>query len=379
MAVSNPTQFVSVPFEELKNLMEMARGVAKRSPFGTVDTQPWNPDMTVLPELGNSLPTIAGVVGETNTILISLPDMELIKRLLPVIGPNGTWWVNGEDTGISALADSSKIMRPQFLIRPPLVIASELANIITVSGGVVTVDDGTSKVIEVPINTATLDISGKKMAAVATDGTVVLYDTKLPVAGHVPILYFNHEVGKVVDVVASVEVAMSAAELAYYVTSLRLLDADYFDEVKKYLATSMAQLNAILATADSRLVGVPRLITFCHINDYDYVTPNEIAYFVADHNFQFKANFAGSVASCRLKPAYSTLPANAMIAIWLQPAGGTEVRIGTIQFSVASPKAADFIQYNDTVNVAAGDTISFRVDGMEGINSVSVTLAHILE
>ena len=60
MAVSNPTQFVSVPFEELKNLMEMARGVAKRSPFGTVDTQPWNPDMTVLPELGNSLPTIAG-------------------------------------------------------------------------------------------------------------------------------------------------------------------------------------------------------------------------------------------------------------------------------------------------------------------------------
>ena len=78
MAVSNPTQFVSVPFEELKNLMEMARGVAKRSPFGTVDTQPWNPDMTVLPELGNSLPTIAGVVGETNTILISLPDLELI-------------------------------------------------------------------------------------------------------------------------------------------------------------------------------------------------------------------------------------------------------------------------------------------------------------
>lgn len=83
--------------------------------------------MTVLPELGNNLPTIAGVVGETNTILISLLDIELIKRLLPTIGANGNWWVNGEDTSISALADSSKIMRLSSLsARLWLLVASLL-------------------------------------------------------------------------------------------------------------------------------------------------------------------------------------------------------------------------------------------------------------
>ena len=377
MAVSNPTQFVSVPFEELKNLMEMARGVAKRSPFGTVDTQPWNPDMTVLPELGNSLPTIAGVVGETNTILISLPDLELIKRLLPVIGPNGNWWVNGEDTGISALADSDKIMRPQFLIRPPMVTGSELNSVITVSGGVVTVDNGLDKVLEIPIQTATLNIAGMKMAAVDYNGVIHLYDNRQPVAGHVPILYFKNTSG-VIDVPADVEIAMSAQELAYYVTALRTLDEDYFNDYKDYIEEAIRQIKAMLDSASSKLVGIPRFITFCHINDYDYVTPNEIGYFVADHDFKFTSNFAGSVASCRLKPAYSVLPANAIIAIWLEYASGVEIRIGSVQFSVATPKIGEFVLYQDGVQVVKGDTISFRVDGMEGINSVSVSLAHTL-
>ena len=377
MAVSNPTQFVSVPFEELKNLMEMARGVAKRSPFGTVDTQPWNPDMTVLPELGNGLPTIAGVVGETNTILISLPDLELIKRLLPVIGPNGNWWVNGEDTGISALADSSKIMRPQFLIRPPMVTGNELANIITVSGGSVTVDNGTDKVLEIPIQTATLDISGKVMAAVDTTGTIHLYDSKLPVAGHVPILYFTHEVGTVVDVPASVEIAMSAQELAYYVTALRTLDADYFDAYKKYIEASIKQIEDLLANANAKLVGVPRFMTFCHINDYDYVTPNEIGFMVADHSFSFKDNFAGSVARCRPKSAYSVLPSVAIVAIWLEPKNGVPVRIGSVQFDPIT-FVGTFVMYQQQVDVIVEDTVSFRVDGMLGVNSVSISLSHTL-
>lgn len=378
MAVDNPTQFVAVPFAELKALMEMARNVAKRSPYGTVDTQPWNPDMEVLPELGNNLPTIAGVVGETNTILISLPDLDLIKRLLPTIGSNGNWWVAGEDTGISALPDSTKIMRPQFLIRPPSVIGSALANVITVTGGSVTVDNGTDKVVEIPIQTATIDISGKVMAAVDTTGTIHLYDSKLPVAGHVPILYFNHPTGNVVDIPASVEIAMSAAELSYYVTALRTLDAEFFEAYKQYMQSMLAQMQAIADSAEAKLVGIPRFITFCHINDYDYVTPNEIGYFVADHDFEFKSNFAGSVASCRLKPAYSTLPTNAIVAIWLENISGTSIRIGSVQFSTTNPRIGEFIQYQQVVQVIAGDIISFKVDGMEGINSITVSLAHTL-
>ena len=377
MSITNPSQFVAVPFSELQALMEMARNVAKRSPFGTVDTQPWNPDMTVLPELGNNLPTIAGVVGETNTILISLPDLELIKRLLPTIGPNGNWWVNGEDTGISALADSSKIMRPQFLIRPPMVTGSELANVITVTGGSVTVDNGTDKVLEVPIKTATLDISGKKMATVDVAGTVYLYETKSPIAGHVPILYFNHVAGGLVDVPAAVEIAMSAQELSYYVTALRMLDADYFDAYKKYIEASIAQITAMLASAAAKLTGVPRFMSFCHINDYDYVTPNEIGFTVADHNFEFKDNFAGSVARCRPKAAFSVLPSIAIVAIWLEPSSGAPVRIGSVQFDTVT-FVGTFVQYQQTVSVLAGDTISFRVDGMLGVNSVSINLAHLL-
>ena len=376
MAVSNPTQFVAVPFEELINLMEMARGVAKRSPFGTVDTQPWNPDMTVLPELGNNLPTIAGVVGETNTILISLPDLELIKRLLPVIGPNGNWWVNGEDTGISALADSTKIMRPQFLIRPPMVTGSELNSVITVSGGVVTVDNGHDKVLEVPIQTATLNIAGMKMAAVDYNGAIHLYADRKPVAGHVPILYFKNTSG-VIDVPADVEIAMSAQELAYYVTALRTLDADYFDNYKQYIENAIAQIKAMLASASSRLVGVPRFITFCHINDYDYVTPNEIAYYKADHSFVFRNNFEGSTAECRLKPAYTALISNAIIAIWLEHPDKTKLRIGSVQFSIGTTSGV-FIQYQQEVAVATNDIISFVVDGMEGVASVTVSLAHLL-
>lgn len=49
-----------------------------------------------------------------------------------------------------------------------MVTGSELANVITVTGGSVTVDNGTDKVLEVPIKTATLDISGKVMAVVDT-------------------------------------------------------------------------------------------------------------------------------------------------------------------------------------------------------------------
>ena len=376
MAVSNPTQFVAVPFEELKNLMEMARGVAKRSPFGTVDTQPWNPDMTVLPELGNNLPTIAGVVGETNTILISMPDLELIKRLLPVIGPNGNWWVNGEDTGISALADSTKIMRPQFLIRPPMVTGSELNSVITVTGGVVTVDNGTDKVLEVPIQTATLNIAGMKMAAVDYNGVIHLYANKLPIAGHVPILYFKHKDG-VVDVPVEVEIAMSAQELAYYVTALRTLDADYFDSYKQYIENALAQIKAMLDSASARLVGVPRFITFCHINDFDYVTPNEIAYYKADHSFVFRNNFEGSTAECRLKPAYTMLASNAIIAIWIEHPDKTKERAGSVQFSAGTTSGV-FIQYKQEVAVATNDIISFAVDGMEGVASVTVSLAHLL-
>ena len=377
MTISNPSQFVSVPFEELKNLIEMARNVAKRSPFGTVDTQPWNPDMTVLPELGNSLPTVAGIVGETNTILIALPDLELIKRMLPTIGANGNWWVNGEDTGVSALADSNKIMRPQFLIRPPTVTGSELANVITVTGGVVTVDNGTDKVLEIPVQAATLDISGKVMAAVDTAGTIHLYDSNLPVAGHVPILYFTHKAGTVVDVPASVEIAMSAQELSYYVTVLRTLDADYFDAYKKYIESSIKQIEDLLASANAKLVGVPRFMTFCHINDYDYITPQEIGFMVADHSFSFKDNFAGSVARCRPKNSITVLPVDAIVAIWLEPANGVPTRIGSVQFN-ATTFVGTFIMYQQSVDVLTNDTVSFRVDIMEGVNSVSISLSHTL-
>ena len=371
MAVSNPTQFVSVPFEELKNLMEMARGVAKRSPFGTVDTQPWNPDMTVLPELGNSLPTIAGVVGETNTILISLPDLELIKRLLPVIGPNGNWWVNGEDTGISALADSSKIMRPQFLIRPPMVTGSELNSVITVSGGIVTVDNGTDKVLEIPIQTATLNIAGMKMATVDSSGVIHLYDSKLPVAGHVPILYFKHE-GGVVDVPAEVEIAMSAQELAYYVTALRTLDADYFDAYKQYIENAIAQIQAMLDSASSKLVGIPRFMCVFTSNDNEFEPTTEVCYFVADHDFKFKNNFEGSKAKCKLKSNFAVLPQVAQLAVKLN-----RVAIGSIAFD-ADTLAPQFNLYQQEVLVVENDEITLEVDSLVGVKSVYVALAHIL-
>ena len=371
MAVSNPTQFVAVPFEELKNLMEMARGVAKRSPFGTVDTQPWNPDMTVLPELGNSLPTIAGVVGETNTILISMPDLELIKRLLPVIGPNGNWWVNGEDTGISALADSSKIMRPQFLIRPPMVTGSELNSVITVSGGVVTVDNGLDKVLEIPIQTATLNIAGKKMAAVDYNGVIHLYDSKQPVAGHVPVLYFKHDSG-VVDVPAEVEIAMSAQELAYYVTALRTLDEDYFDAYKQYIENAMAQIKALLDSASAKLIGIPRFMCVFTSNDNDFEATTEVCYFVADHDFVFKDNFAGSKAKCKLKSNFAALPQVAQLTIKLN-----SVAIGSVSFAVVDNKPS-FNLYQSYVNVIEGDEISIEVDNLEGVRSVYIALSHVL-
>jgi hypothetical protein len=193
----------------------------------------------------------------------------------------------------------------------------------------------------------------------------------------VPVLYFKHTAG-VVDVPASVEIAMSASELAYYVTALRTLDADYFDAYKKYIDDSMKAIQDIVDSAETKLVGIPRFITFCHINDYEYSTPNEIGFFKADHDFVFRDNFAGSVGGCRLKPAFSTLPAAAVIAVWLEHPGGASVRIGSIQFSVDTSHTAQFVMYTQAVNILKDDTISFKVDGMEGVGSVTVSLAHML-
>lgn len=61
------------------------------------------------------------------------------------------------------------------------------------------------------------------------------------------------------------------------------------------------KIEDLLASANAKLVGVPRFMTFCHINDYDYITPQEIGFMVADHSFSFKDNFDGSVARCRPK------------------------------------------------------------------------------
>ena len=106
--INDPLKYVAVPYAELKALLEMARDISKSSPWGQTNTQAWNPDIEQLPELGSEVPTIAGIIGESNTVLISMPDFEAIKQLMPVVGANNNWWINGVDSGISAVPDTVK-------------------------------------------------------------------------------------------------------------------------------------------------------------------------------------------------------------------------------------------------------------------------------
>lgn len=98
---------------------------------------------------------------------------------------------------------------------------------------------------------------------------------------------------------------------------------------------------------------------------------------VADHSFSFKDDFAGSVARCRPKNSITVLPVDAIVAIWLEPANGVPTRIGSVQFN-ATTFVGTFVMYQQSVDVLTNDTVSFRVDIMEGVNSVSISLSHTL-
>ena len=142
--INDPLKYVAVPYAELQALLEMARNVSKNSPWGQSDTQPWNPEIKQLAELGDEVPTIAGVVGESNTVLISMPDIEALKAMMPYIGVNGNWYINGIDTGVKATPDTSKVLRPHMVIEQPVVTATANQDELAFTGGKVTVFDGIS-------------------------------------------------------------------------------------------------------------------------------------------------------------------------------------------------------------------------------------------
>ena len=384
--INDPLKYVAVPYAELQALLEMARNVSKNSPWGQADTQPWNPEIKQLAELGDEVPTIAGVIGESNTVLISMPDFEAFKQLMPVVGANNNWWINGVDSGVSAVPDNTKVLRPPMLIRFPSITNGANPNEVLISGGLVTVYNGTDKVLEVPIVETVVDIYNKPMVVVGIDGIPVAKDTTDAILNAVPLFYAKHVVYGTVNIQADITFALSASELSFYIQTLRaikLIDVDAANQqvtaalttMQNVLADSIATIQALMDSveveANNKLLGVPRVLSFCHFNDYSYELGMVTAYYRADHNYKFPANFAGSYATFRIRSPYVTLPEVGLLGIYVN-----NHKIGAVQFNVDNTSI--FIMYQDAYQIIQGDLIEFKVETMTYIGSFSLTLVHEL-
>lgn len=374
--INDPLRYVAVPYAELKALLEMARDISKSSPWGQTNTQAWNPDIEQLPELGSNVPTIAGIIGESNTVLISMPDFEAIKQLMPVVGSNNNWWVNGVDTGIAAVPDKSKVLRPPMLIRFPAISAGANQDEILITGGLVTVFNGTDSVVELAIPDTTVNVYNKPMVIIDYQGNVSAVDTTDPILNAVPICYIKHTVHGTVDITNNVTMAISAAELSYYVQTLREIRLTDVEEINTIVQTGVNTINnmigAVEAEAANKLLGVPRVLSFCHFNDYAYISGLTVAYFKADHTFKFPNNFEGSYAGFTVKAPYVTNLETAVLGIFVD-----DQRIGSVQFNTDG--TSQFVMYQTGYTVHAGATLAFKVDIMTYIGSFSLTLKHTLE
>ena len=401
--INDPLRYVAVPYAELKALLEMARDISKSSPWGQTNTQAWNPDIEQLPELGSEVPTIAGIVGESNTVLISMPDFEAIKALMPVVGANNNWWVNGVDTGISAIPDTSKVLRPHIVIEQPTISATANPDEVLITGGKITVFDGNSSVLEVAVVEATLNIYGKQMIVADSTGTLTAVVDTNPVINAVPVFYVNQQVHEVVNL-DNVTPAILASELCYYAQALKQLDVsnlnnlntllsniltvvadaqiaavnavieakdNILQQIGDSLAAVEAEVDALLLAANTKLSGVPRVLSFCSFNDTGYVSGNTIAYFKVDHTFTFPNDFAGSQAAFTVRPPAESNAEIALIGIYVN-----NTRIGSVQFGTDG--SSTFVMYETGFTVNTGDIISFKVDIMTYIGSFTLTLVHTL-
>ena len=401
--INDPLKYVAVPYAELQALLEMARNVSKNSPWGQSDTQPWNPEIKQLAELGDEVPTIAGVIGESNTVLISMPDIEALKAMMPYIGVNGNWHINGIDTGVKATPDTSKVLRPHMVIEQPVVTATANQDELAFTGGKVTVFDGISSVKEVLVSDATLTVFEQAMVVCNSTGVLSAVANTLPVIDAVPVFYITHTAHGVVDLV-NVVPAILASELCYYAQALKQLDLTNLNnlnnllhetiqaistaqiaavaavvaaqegvsaDLQAYLDAIQEQINALLGQASATLLGVPRVLSFCHFNDAEYVSGSTIAYFKVDHSFIFPNDFAGSLAAFTLKGVYTTNPEIAILAIYVN-----NVRIGSVQIN--TDNSIVFIMYEEGYSVNVGDILSFKVDIMTYIASITLTMLHTL-
>lgn len=390
--INDPLRYVAVPYAELKALLEMARDISKSSPWGQTNTQAWNPDIEQLPELGSEVPTIAGIVGESNTVLISMPDFEAIKALMPVVGSNNNWWINGVDSGVSAVPDTTKVLRPPILIRFPAITNGANPNEVLISGGLVTVYNGTDKVLEVPIVETVVDIYNKPMVVVGIDGIPVAKDTTDAILDAVPLFYAKHVVYGTVNIQSDITFALSASELSFYIQTLRdikLVDVDAVNkQVDEALATMQnvladsistvqALINDIEAQAANKLIGVPRILAFNAWNSSGFNSGDTIAYYIADHTFNFPDNFAGSLAGYTATYGNAYPAEISILGIFNQVGTNSEVRIGSLQISTDG--VITFVMYQSGYTVLQGSKLLFKVDSMTYIESVSLTLVHTLE
>lgn len=403
MTVLNPLQYVAVPYAELQALLEMARNVSKNSPWGQTDTQAWNPDIKTLPEIGGDCPTIAGIIGESNTVLVSMPDLEALKAMMPYIGANGNWYINGIDTGISATPDTSAVLRPQIVVEQPTITATANVDEVFITGGKVTVFSGTTQVKTVDVLDATLLVLNKPMIVVNAEGVVSAVDTTSPIVDAVPLFYVSHVASGTVNL-DNVTPAILASELCYYAQALKQLDVSNLNNLNTLLSNILtvvadaqiaavnavieakdsilqqigdslaaveAEVDALLLAANTKLSGVPRVLSFCSFNEAGYEGGDLIAYFKADHPFKFPENFAESLAGFELKNPYITNPETALIGIWVN-----SIRIGSIQIN--TDNSVVFIMYQQGFNIGIGDTIKFTVDVMSFITSITVSIKHYL-
>ena len=116
---------------------------------------------------------------------------------------------------------------------------------------------------------------------------------------------------------------------------------------------------------------LPRVLSFCSINDTGYVSGNTIAYFKADHDFTFPDNFEGSQSTYTVIPPLDTLSETALVGIFVN-----NVRIGSVQFNTDGTTI--FIMYETGFSILKGDIISFKVDTMTYIGSFTLSLVHTL-
>ena len=402
--INDPLRYVAVPYAELKALLEMARDISKSSPWGQTNTQAWNPEIKQLAELGGEVPTIAGIIGESNTVLVSMPDLLAIKAMMPYIGTNNNWWVKGVDTGISAVPDASKVLRPHIVIEQPTISATANQDEVLITGGKITVFDGNSSVLEVAVVEATLNIYGMQMIVADSTGTLTAVVDTNPVINAVPVFYVNQQVHEVVNL-DNVTPAILASELCYYAQALKQLDVSNLNNLNTLLSNILtvvadaqiaavnavieakdsilqqigdslaaveAEVDALLLAANTKLSGVPRVLSFCHFNDYDYVSGLTVAYFKADHTFKFPNNFEGSYADFTVKAPYVTNLETAVLGIFVD-----DQRIGSVQFNTDG--TSQFVMYQTGYTVHAGATLAFKVDIMTYIGSFSLTLKHTLE